>query len=284
VSADTTIFAGRPLVVKIGGAALEKQRASPALWRALLDKHTTHAGGVVLVHGGGRMVDALLDRLGMPTERREGLRITPQDQMDVIAGVLAGTVNKQLVGTINAAGGGRRAAVGLCLGDAGVVRVEKLTRRDFDIGCVGVVCEAGAGDGELLRELLRREYLPVVACVGIDEMGGLLNVNGDDAAAGIAATLRASALVLMTDVAGVKGADGSVMEELDSRGAEELIASGVVSGGMIPKVRSALGASRRVGSPVYILPGDVESFESWLRGGRVGTKVVQHAGTGMERG
>lgn len=273
-SADHTVFAGRPLVVKIGGASLEQQRENPALWHALFEKHSTHAGGVVLVHGGGKMVDAMLDRLGLKSERREGIRITPADQMDVIAGVLAGTVNKHLVGTINAASRGQCApAVGICLGDGGSLHTEKSQRFAFDPGCVGDVHPA-AGDARLLRELLRLKFLPVVACVGISPSGALLNVNGDDAAAGVARSLHAAALVLLTDVEGVRGADGKSIAELSPVHIEHLISEGVIAGGMIPKTRSAAQTAQHIGAPVVILSAQPRSFEAYLRGEPVGTKVL----------
>lgn len=269
---DHTVFAGRPLVVKIGGASLERQRETPALWHALVEKHRTHAGGIVLVHGGGRMVDALLERLAMKTERREGIRITPQDQMDVIAGVLAGTVNKQLVGAINASVPGSP-AVGLCLGDGGSLSTSRTTRFAFDPGCVGDVDPADSG-ANLLRELLRLRYLPVVACIGIGRDGGLLNVNGDDAAAGVARALGAAALVLLTDVEGVRGADGRTIPELTPARIEQLIRDGVIAGGMVPKTRSAAETARHTGAPVVILSAAPEHFGAYLRGDPVGTRVL----------
>ncbi len=269
--ADHTVFAGRPLVVKIGGASLEQQLDNPTLWQALVEKHTTHAGGVVLVHGGGRKVDSLIDRLGMKTERREGIRITPEDQMDVIAGVLAGTVNKQLVGAINMAVRGSP-AVGVCLGDGGVLATRKATRFSFDPGRVGEVDTKG--HARLLRELLRLKFLPVVASIGIDAQGGLLNVNGDDAAAGVARALGAAALVLLTDVDGVRGADGRTIEELAPARVEGLITNGVISGGMVPKTRSAVETARHIGSPVVIVSAQPSSFAAYLRGEQVGTRVL----------
>ena len=273
--ADATVFAGKPLVVKIGGATLEAQREHPTLWRALLAMHERHAGGVVLVHGGGKAVDRLLDKLGMKTERREGIRITPPEQMDVIAGVLAGSVNKSLVGAINAAGAGRARAVGLCLGDGTGIRTRRTTKLGFDPGCVGEVdTDAAQPSTGLLRELLRLKFLPVVACIGIDDTGGLLNINGDDAAAGIARVLGASALVLLTDVPGVKGADDKVVPELSAAQAASLIKDGVISGGMVPKVRSALETAGATGAPVVILSGEPAHFEAYLRGEPVGTRIL----------
>lgn len=269
---DHTVFAGRPIVVKIGGASLEQQRDNPALWRALVEKHSTHAGGIVLVHGGGKMVDAHLDRLGMKTERREGIRITPPDQMDAIAGVLAGTVNKHLVGAINAAVSPGAPAVGLCLGDGNALPTHRTTRFAFDPGCVGDV--EARGDSRLLRELLRLKFLPVVACIGIDAEGSLLNINGDDAAAGVARGLQAAALVLLTDVEGVRGKDGNTIPELTPARIESLISDGTIAGGMIPKTRSAAETARATGSPVVILSAQPQHFGAYLRGEPVGTRVL----------
>jgi acetylglutamate kinase len=260
-----------PIVIKIGGVALEQQRAAPALWRALLALHAK--SGVVLVHGGGKAVDGLLAKLSMPTERREGIRITPPDQMDVIAGVLAGTVNKSLVGTINGASEGTRAAVGLCLGDGGAVRAFKATRFSFDPGSVGDV-DIASTQGRLIATLLHDGFMPVLSSIGIDDAGALLNINADDAAAALAKALNASALVLLTDVPGVKDARGQIMPALDHAGIERMIASGEISGGMIPKVRAALETARVIGASVTIMSGaDTSALERWAKGEAVGTRV-----------
>lgn len=262
-----------PLIIKIGGVALEQQRAASSLWIAIANLHSSVPGGVVLVHGGGKAVDALLAKLGMTTQRQEGIRITPPEQMDVIAGVLAGTLNKTLVGAINAANPtkGPR-AVGLCLGDGCAMRTTKTTRYSFDPGSVGEVDVAS--DGQLLKTLLANNFLPVLSSVGISPQGTLLNVNADDAAAGVARVLRARGLVLMTDVAGVKDASGTIVPRLDAKTIDGMIATGEISGGMIPKVNAALETSRDIGAPVTILSGtDTTQFESWANGIATGTTV-----------
>lgn len=260
-----------PIVIKIGGVALEQQRSAPTLWRALLGLHARV--GVVLVHGGGKAVDGLLAKLAMPTERREGIRITPADQMDVIAGVLAGTVNKSLVGAINSASQGGRSAVGLCLGDGGAVRAFKATRFGFDPGRVGDV-DIASTQGRLIATLLRDGFMPVLSSIGIDDAGELLNINADDAAAALAKALKASALVLLTDVPGVKDQTGAVVARLDAAGIERMIASGEIGGGMIPKVRAALETARVIGAPVTIMSGaDTSALERWAQGQPVGTQV-----------
>lgn len=258
-----------PIVIKIGGVALEQQSASPALWKRLVALHRSHAGGLVLVHGGGKAVDRLLAALGMETRRHNGLRITPPDQMDIITGVLAGTLNKKLVGCINAAGG---KAVGLCLGDGNDLNATKLHVEGADLGCVG---EVTGGDGALLRTLLASHYLPVVACVGLDKSGTPLNINGDDAAAGVAKALGAHSLVLLTDVAGVLDADKRLIAQLTPTDIQRLSAAGVITGGMIPKLQAAAATAAHLGAPVTIMSGAVTSdLERWAAGEAVGTRIL----------
>ncbi len=266
-----------PIVIKIGGATLEAQAESPTLWRALVELHDKDrrdhtGGGLVLVHGGGKAVDRLLDKLGMETRRHEGLRITPPDQMDVIAGVLAGTLNKRLVGCINAvAAAGHGRAVGLCLGDGADLAARRLTRSGVDLGCVG---EVTGGTGKLLQVLLKQSYLPVVACVGIDATGALLNVNGDDAAAAVARAIRARALVLLTDVPGVLDADKALIPRLDAAGIQRLADAGVITGGMIPKLHAASRTARELRIPVTIMSGaNADDLEHWATGQPLGTTI-----------
>jgi acetylglutamate kinase len=235
-----------PFVVKVGGAALEQPEAHPALWQSFVDLHLAHPGGVVLVHGGGSAIDRHLERLQMPTERREGIRITPPEQIEEITAVLAGRVNKALVGLLLTRGA---AAVGLCLGDGGLARTERIRGYAFDPGRVG---EVVGGEARLLHVLLAERFLPVLCSIGLDAHGERWNVNADDAAAALAAILRAQSLLLLTDVPAVLDAEKRPIAELDQERAEALIASGVIAGGMIPKVRGALKTAAACGSPVTI--------------------------------
>jgi acetylglutamate kinase len=282
-----------PFVLKIGGTTLEAQSTQRTLWDALLSLHerlSAKGSGVVVVHGGGKAVDSIIAQLGMPTRREQGLRITPPEQMEVIAGVLAGSVNKRLVGCINAAAiaSSRSArAVGLCLGDGDAFPTERATL-PFDAGRVGEVVPASDDTAEhqtppLLRALLGSGFLPVLSSIGIDSEGGLLNVNADDAAAGIARMVRASTLALLTDVPGVKGADGRVIPSLRESEAHALIASGVIAGGMIPKVRSALATAKATGSPVVVLSADPAQVQELLQGKDAGTKFVAGSRTSDAR-
>ena len=251
------------IVIKIGGSTLEDVSKLAALWAALVQ--VSRSMPIVLVHGGGKAVDSLLNRLGMPVERRNGLRVTPPDQMGLIAGVLAGTVNKQLVGAINAAGG---RAVGLCLGDGGMVECRQMSE---SLGRVG---EVVGGEGAILKPLLAGGFLPVVSSIGIDAAGGLLNVNADDAAAGIARAIGASRLVLLTDVPGIKGADGVLRPTLTASQIEAMITGGEITGGMIVKARSAVAAATSTGSSVVIMSGESpDALMRFLAGETVGTTI-----------
>lgn len=263
-----------PIVIKVGGTTLEDAAGSPMLWRAVADLHASHAGGVVLVHGGGKAVDGLLERLGMAVERREGIRLTPPEQVGVITGVLAGTINKTVVGRLCACGAG---AVGVCLGDGGDIRAVKATGYGFDPGRVGeIVVGPGSGTPRLIPTLLERRFLPVVSSIAIDDAGELLNINADDAAAGLAGLLGASALLLMTDVAGIKGPDGALVRETTPPDIERMVRAGVITSGMIPKARAASAVVARFGVPVVILSGnDQTALAGWREGRAVGTTVAR---------
>lgn len=260
-----------PVVVKIGGVALEDQRGNADIWTAIANRHRNSPEGVILVHGGGRSVDRHLERLGMTTERRDGIRITPPEQAAEIAAVLAGKVNKSLVGVINAHGGN---AVGLCLSDGHSLRTAKATRYPFDAGRVG---EVTGGNGMLFRVLLREGYMPVVSSIGLDAQGEFLNINADDAAAALAAAVAASSLVLLTDVPGVLDGRGNLVREATRGRLEAMIASGEIRGGMMVKVRAACDTAEATGSPVTILNGnDPASVGAWARGEPIGTTIRAH--------
>ena len=263
------MIATGPLVVKLGGALLDDAARFPGVFDALARMHQLHPGGLVVVHGGGKAVDRQLDRLGLRTERREGIRITPPEVVEQVAAVLAGSMNTQLLGLLLSRG---VSAVGLTLSDGHLSRAAKATRFGFDPGRVG---ELLGGDGALVAHLLAGGYLPVLSSIAVCEAGGFLNVNADDAAAQLAGILGASGLLLLTDVPGVRGADGRVIPEIDADAAEALIADGTVSGGMIAKVRGALDAAARAGVPVVIAGwADPAALESLAAGASVGTRVV----------
>ncbi|MBL8764538.1 MAG: acetylglutamate kinase [Phycisphaerae bacterium] len=265
-----------PVVLKIGGEAIDAAEPGRALWRALSELHAELAGGLVVVHGGGAVVDARLARLGMVSEKRDGLRVTPPQHMEEIVASLAGVVNAGLVGKLRREGA---PAVGLTLGDGGAswgIPVVRSTDLGFDPGRVGRVAAVQEVDhGLLLRVLVRARFMPVVCSIGLDDAGEPLNVNADDAAEGIATLLDASALVLLTDVRGILDARGELVREIDPAGIERLIDSGVIRSGMATKARSAARAATVGGRPVVIAswkhPAELVGLSG--RGG-AGTRVV----------
>jgi acetylglutamate kinase len=259
-----------PLVIKIGGATLEDPKTSPALWDAIAALAKSRKEGVIVVHGGGKAVDRLLDKLGMTVERKQGLRVTPPDQMDLIAGVLGGTINKNIVASLLSRGTN---AVGLSIGDSGVPCRRKQIP-EADLGLVGEVATDQCRTPKLLSTLLRDGFMPVLSSIGI-EAGTLLNINADDGAGGLAFHVAASTLVLMTDVPGILDEHKRVIPETTSGAIEDLIARGVIGGGMIPKARAAASAAAMIKAPVVILSGnDSASLADWSAGKPVGTRVI----------
>lgn len=252
-----------PVVVKIGGVALDEIGRMADLWRTLGAAHA--AGGLIVVHGGGKSVDRQLAALGFESSKRDGVRITPPEQIETIVGVLAGVVNTQLVAALRGYGA---PAVGVSLADAGTVVVGEEDRLGPGLGCVGRVV---SGDGTLFATLLEGGFLPVVSSIGVSTDGALLNVNADEAAEGVAECVGAEALVMLTDVAGVLDADGGLVSRLDAGEVETLIASGVIRGGMAAKVRAASAVAERLAMPVRI--GDVNEAAE-LVGGRAGVGTL----------
>ncbi|MDR2356015.1 MAG: acetylglutamate kinase [Clostridiales Family XIII bacterium] len=224
-------YIGKDVVVKYGGAAMTDGARKDAVMRevALLSRLGVR---ITLVHGGGPEIDAMLRRVGKAPAFIDGLRYTDAETMELVCMVLAGKVNKGLVGLLCAAGG---KAVGLCGADGAMLRVRK-RRGEPELGFVG---EIERTDASLLEMLLSRGFVPVVATIGADARGRLFNINADTAAAALAGALRAEKLILMTDVRGVLAdpddAD-SLLETLHAGEAQKLIARGVVRGGMIPKL------------------------------------------------
>jgi acetylglutamate kinase len=255
-----------PVVVKIGGAGVDEPEKAAPLWRAVAEAHGIVRGQLLLVHGGGRAVDRHLDRLGFSTERLDGLRVTPPEQAAEIAAVLAGRVNKGLVGALLSAG---VPAVGLCLSDGGAL--ECRPHPQPQLGQVGLVT---GGNAALFRTVMDAGYLPVLCSIGLDQRGGFLNVNADDAAAGAAQAVRARALILLTDVEGIRGPGGTRLDASSHSQIEALIADGVISGGMIPKARAAASASARARSPAYIASFNrPEDLLRIVRGEPAGTRI-----------
>lgn len=237
---------GGPIVLKLGGLAIDDPASNGPLWEAVARLAKSAPAGLVVVHGGGILVDRHLAALNITSERRDGIRITPLEHVWEITSVLAGRVNVALVGALRVAGA---QPVGVSLGSAGVANCRKSTRLTFDPGQVG---EVSGGDGSALMALLRSGFLPVVSCIGIGDDGVPLNINADDAASGLALNLNADRLILLTDVAGIQDASGAVVPEISTEDVNDLITRGVITGGMIAKARAAIDAADRSGAPTVI--------------------------------
>ncbi|HKA88278.1 MAG TPA: acetylglutamate kinase [Haliangiales bacterium] len=244
-------FRGRTVVVKVGGRAME----DPALREAFADDLILLSWvGVrlVVVHGGGAQIGNMLGRLGIETRFAQGMRITDDQTMEVVEMVLGGAINKELVRVIQGRGG---RAVGLTGKDGGLAVAERLT----SVGGVdpGLVGDVVAVDATVL-ERLTGDFIPVLAPIAQTRDGQTLNVNADPFAARLATALAAEKLVLLTDVPGVKGKDGSLFPSLTAARARELMADGTITGGMIPKVESALAALAAGVRKIHIIDGRIE--------------------------
>ena len=230
-----------PIVVKIGGSLLDEPNARSTFVRRV----AAATESMVLVHGGGAAVDRHLARIGITTERVDGIRITPPTVVPEIAGVLAGQVGTMLVSDLRRAGA---TAIGLRLGDEPGIDVVPLGAH-FDPGAVGTV---GDGTAPLIQAALELGHTPVIASIGFLSDGTPVNVNADDAAAGVARALDAQALLLLTDVAGVLDRDGATLPRLAAGDVDRLVAEETIRGGMIPKIRGAVATATAIGRPVVI--------------------------------
>lgn len=288
-----------PIVIKLGGRALDEADTRADLWDAVARLALDAPGGLVVVHGGGSAVDAHLARLGLASEREAGLRVTPEDQIGEVVAVLRGKVNTQLVGLLASRG---VRAVGLGLSDGRACACVKHEPGGVDLGRVGRV-DAGPAQpdadrsemfrtdrpgfchtpvapliqmafGYLWSELLGSGFVPVICPIGLDAEGRALNVNADDAALGVAQISNASMLVLLTDVPGILGPSGELLEETDTGEIEDLIASGVITGGMIPKARAAGAGADASGVPTVVASwSQAARLAGLAKGEPVGTRV-----------
>lgn len=225
-------YADATVVIKLGGHAMGSDEAMDEFARDVVLMRQVGVNPVV-VHGGGPMINAMLDRLQIASDFVGGKRVTDEATMEVVEMVLSGLVNKRIVQAINAQGG---RAVGLSGKDANLIRCSVT---DPALGLVGTPDNVNP---QVLRDLAEKEYIPVIAPLGIGPAGETMNINGDTAAGAVAAALTADRLLLLTDVAGVKNAAGEVLTELSAAQIREMTKDGVIAGGMIPKTETALAA------------------------------------------
>jgi acetylglutamate kinase len=248
------------IVVKYGGHAMGEEQLARDFARDIVLLEQTAINPIV-VHGGGPQIEAMLKKVGVQSQYAAGLRITDAKTLEIVEMVLAGSINKQMVGYINEAGG---KAVGLCGKDGNMVVARKLTRTVIDpdsaiekVIDLGYVGEPEKVDTMVLTQILGREIIPVLAPVAAAANGGTFNVNADTFAGAIAGALKAKRLLLLTDVPGVLDKSKNLIKELSVDDARRLIADGTISGGMIPKVETCIEALDHGVEGVVILDGKV---------------------------
>ncbi len=250
-------FHGKTIVIKYGGNAmtdpqLQEDFAEDVVLLKLVGMNP------VVVHGGGPQIEAALKRLGKEGKFIQGMRVTDAETMEVVEWVLAGEVQQDIVGLINAAGG---KAVGLTGRDGGLIRAKKLKMLDLkdasiehDVGQVGDIV---AIDPSVVKALQDDAFIPVVSPIGFGEKNESYNINADVVAAKLATILKAEKLMMLTNISGVLNKEGQLLTELTSRQIDELIADGTISGGMIPKIAGAIDAAKSGVNAVHIVDGRV---------------------------
>ncbi|MCU0838396.1 MAG: acetylglutamate kinase [Rhodospirillales bacterium] len=253
-------YSGATFVIKYGGHAMGDGERAREFARDIVLLRQVGVNPVV-VHGGGPQIGRMLERLKIKSEFVDGLRVTDKDTVDVVEMVLAGSINKEIVAAINAAGG---FAVGLSGKDGNLMRAQRLRRTKRDPGSnierildLGLVGEPSEINPHILDFYERSDITPVIAPIGVGPAGETLNVNADTAAGAIAAAIGAQRLILLTDVDGVLDAKGELVAEMTAADARRLIAEGVITGGMIPKIETCLEAVDRGVEGAVIVDGRV---------------------------
>jgi acetylglutamate kinase len=244
-------FAGRTIVVKYGGAAMKESVLKDQVIRDIVFLSCVGLRPIV-VHGGGPEINSWLDKLGIEPQFKNGLRVTDATTMDVVEMVLVGRVNKEIVSLINQAGG---SAVGLCGKDGNLI-----TARPQGQEGIGFVGEVSTVNITILEKLVNNGYIPVVSSVAADETGQAYNINADTVAGEIAAALGAEKLILLTDTRGILKDykdSSTLIPKVDIQEARQLIADGIVGGGMIPKVNCCVRSLAQGVRAAHILDGRI---------------------------
>jgi len=254
-------FAGKTIVIKYGGNAMENEELKNGFARDIVLMKLVGINPVV-VHGGGPQIGNLLKRIGKESRFIDGMRVTDSETMDVVEMVLGGLVNKEIVNNINRHGG---CAVGLTGKDGDLIRARKLsiTRRTpeleaseiIDMGHVGEVASIDTGVVEMLTH---GNFIPVIAPIGVGEDGYAYNINADLVAGKMAAVLHAEKLLLLTNTVGLLDKNGKLLTGLSARQVQELIADGTIYGGMLPKINCALDAVKSGVRAAHIIDGRLE--------------------------
>ncbi len=253
-------FTGSTIVVKYGGNAMTDEKLKNSFARDIVLMKLVGMNPVV-VHGGGPQIGSLLERLNIQSEFIDGQRVTDSQTMDVVEMVLGGLVNQEIVAMLNKNGG---KAIGITGKDGNLIRAQKLMKKSaqengndkmLDLGQVGSVKSINT---EVLRMMEHSDFIPVIAPIGVDEMGATYNINADTVAGEIAKVLHAEKLMLLTNIEGVKDKAGKVLTGLSTSQVDELIMDGTIYGGMLPKIRCALDAVNHTVTSAHIIDGRVE--------------------------
>ncbi|MDP2826976.1 MAG: acetylglutamate kinase [Sulfuricellaceae bacterium] len=251
-------FQDKTIVIKYGGNAMTEEHLKHGFAKDVVLLKLVGLNPVV-VHGGGPQINELLKRVGKQGEFIQGMRVTDEETMDIVEMVLGGQVNKEIVSLINQHGG---KAVGLTGTDGSMIRAKKLMVKAnndgeelIDIGLVGEVSHI---DPALVALLDSQDFIPVIAPIGVGDMGEAFNINADLVAGKLAETLKAEKLILMTNTTGVLDKNGGLLTGLTAAQVDDLIADGTISGGMIPKISMALEAVKNGVKTSHIIDGRVE--------------------------
>ncbi len=271
-------FHGKTIVIKYGGNAMTDARLQAAFAHDVVLLKLIGMNPVV-VHGGGPQIDEALKKLGKKGEFIQGMRVTDAETMAVVAWVLGGEVQQDIVGLINAAGG---QAVGLTGRDGGLIRARRLRMQDindptkfYDVGQVG---EIESIDPSLVRALQEDAFIPVISPIGFGAENESYNINADLVAGKLAEVLKAEKLILLTNTPGVLDKSGKLVSGLSAKRIDEMFADGTISGGMLPKISSALEAARGGVKAVHIIDGRVPHclLLEILTSQGVGTMIRSH--------
>lgn len=273
-------FYNKTIVIKYGGHAMVDESLKSLFAKDVVMMKYIGINPVI-VHGGGPQIGTHLKKLGKESKFIQGMRVTDEETMDIVEMVLAGRVNKEIVGLINQHGG---KAVGLTGKDGDLIRAEKYYLTDdkakdtppeiIDLGLVGRVKQFHT---ELIRSLVKDGFIPIIAPIGVGDNGETYNINADIVAGELAAALQAEKLVLLTDVDGVLDQDGSLINSMNYERADELITQGIIEGGMYPKVKCCLKALRNGVGKTHIIDGRLNHavlLEIFTDEG-IGTEVVK---------
>ena len=272
-------FQGRTVVIKYGGNAMVSEGLRSRFAQDIILLRTVGIKPVI-VHGGGPQIGETLARMGKETKFVKGHRITDKETMDIVEMVLGGKVNKEIVALVQKHGG---RAVGLTGKDGGLFSAEKLLIEGnsegdgppeiIDPGRVGKVTHV---DPEVILRLDEGNFIPIIAPVGVDAKGNTYNINADSVAGAMAAALKAEKLLLMTDVPGITDGEDNLISSLDRESLDRLVKTGIIHGGMIPKVQAAVTALEGGVSKVHVVDGRVEHavlLEIFTQTG-IGTEIV----------